>query len=141
MKDPDAKVDEKDIYWKEKRTESGKKYEVGYLKSNIVFENDEASRLGDKKDFGIGVNWPIGEANWNYTDSNIRSRAAITRYCLYNQQGETYQYRLIFTNTEHYDYYFYDETGDRYEVDTFRNGDHFVRYNSENPDIVYIKGS
>lgn len=59
------------------------------------------------------------------------------RYIFYDA---FYRYKLYFTNTKHYSYKFFDETGDSYSVNTYRAGDHFVRFDSDKPKIVYISG-
>jgi hypothetical protein len=133
-------IDEKSIFWKECMSEKGKKYEVGYLIQEDLLEADKLMEEAGKKDFGITVNWPVEDITWKNTTSEIERRAAITRYALYKYDG-FYKYQLYFTNKEHYNYYFYDETGDMYQVNTFRNGDHFVRFNSDEPRIVYVTGS
>lgn len=128
-------VEELRIHWHEFASRHGQKFEVGYLDEGDALAHDER-----KTPFGIGVSWPVGDSRWKATTSVVKQRAAITRYALYQTSGQ-YQYILYFTNTEHYNYYFYDETGDYYQCNTFRNGDHWVRYNSNMPDIVYITGS
>lgn len=132
-------LDESNIDWKTFTTEKGHKFEVGFPTGAVQQEQTQDAAL-TKTDFGISVIWPVGDSSWKNTDSNTRTTAAITRYTLYQYDG-FYKYMLYFTNTEHYDYYFYDETGDRYEVNTYRNGDHYVRYDSNKPEIIYIKGS
>jgi hypothetical protein len=135
-------LNEEAITWEEFESEKGKKYQVGYLEKNEVNGEDPEKKLMDKKNFGIAVSWPVTiNSDWILTSGDVKSRAAITQYALYKYNGSTYDYKLYFTNTEHYNYLFYDETGDSYRVNTYRNGDHFVRYNSEEPKIVYIKGS
>ncbi|SES87850.1 hypothetical protein [Stigmatella erecta] len=133
-------INEGAIDWKEFVSKNGKKYEVGYLKGELR-EEEKAGTVSDKQDFGIGVNWPVGDSSWKPTDTNTNNTAAISRYSLYEQDGSTYKYILYFSNSEHYDYYFYDQTGDSYRVNTFVNRDHYVRYNSNAPSIVFITGS
>lgn len=131
-------VDDDAIDWREHTSKLGRKYEVGYPK-----DLHERAPLGaelTKTNFGISVNWPVSDSSWKNTDAAVQSRAAITRYALWKYDG-LYTYKLMFTNTEHYNYYFYDETGDSYQVNTYRNGDHYVRYGSDSPNIVYISGS
>jgi hypothetical protein len=137
MSEQHASFDEEQIEWQDQVTPHGKKYQVGYLRS----EAPRSERLTELKSFGISVNWPVmGSDSWISTNEAVSSRAKITQYALYAYDG-TWKYKLWFTNTEHYNYFFYDETGDYYQVNTFRNGNHYVRYNSESPTIVYITGS
>ena len=67
----------------------------------------------------------------------------ITRYNVYGKRvrSKVYSYYVEFTNVENYDYYFVDETGDHYNVNCFRIGNHYVQYNSSKPTIVRVVGS
>lgn len=134
-------IDENSIRWEKFKSKKGEKYEVGYLKESNLSEEKKAEIL-TKSDFGIAVSWPVGDKTWKSPNPDTQNIAAITNYTLCQQdKGEYYQYILWFINTEHYNYYFYDETGDYYQVNTFRNGQHYVRYNSLKPNIAYISGS
>jgi hypothetical protein len=135
-----AAIDIDAIQWEEYVSEHGKKYEVGHLRDEIPPGQDQAAMgvLG-KSAFGIAADWPVGDSSWKYTDPSFRSVTAITRYALYAYEG-AYKYILYFSNTEHYDYFFHDQTGDSYEVNTYRSGDHFVAYDSDKPTIAYISG-
>jgi hypothetical protein len=154
-----------DIQWEPFTTAKGRKYEVGRSQggsapanalgaanasgavnasglANVLAAEAVAAPIaaGGKRDFGIAVSWAVGDTQWKNTSPDVRERSAITRYKLYEYDG-SWKYMLEFSNEEHYDYYFYDETGDKYEVNTFRNGDHYVRYDSDQPNIVFISGS
>jgi len=132
-------LDHSSVRWEELKSDKGFSYQVGFPEGQAEEDGSESQTVGGKKDFGIGVSWPPTGGSWVQTPSIVRARAAITRYSLGPCSG-AWKYELYFTNTEHYHYYFYDETGDYYGVNTFRNGDHYVRYNSSAPDIVYISG-
>ena len=93
-----------------------------------------------KSDFGISVDWPVGDEAWKSTTHAVKATAAITRYRLYETTG-LWSYRLEFTSTKTYDYAFFDATGDSYSVSTYLNGDHYVRYNSNKPTILYISST
>ncbi len=140
----DSIFDEDAIYWKEFRSKFGKKYEIGYQKKYDLFE-DEKLQLAPaptKEPFGISVVWTVAtNQDWINTPGTVRRTSAITRYALYKYNRHNYAYLLYITNTLHYNYYFYDETGDYYQINCFRNGDHWVRYNSEKPEIIYFSGS
>jgi len=136
-----AFVDESTIIWKEFISKNGNKYEVGYLKK-LNLEDDAASNKGlGKSDFGICVSWPVGTDRYKNTTPKVDSVASISRYALYDQNGTIYKYILYFTNSQRYNYYFYDETGDHYQVNTFRDGNHYVRFNSNKPNITFFSGS
>ncbi len=94
-----------------------------------------------KKDFGIGVVWNVEGSSWINTSPQVRDKVAIKRYALGDDSNSIYRYILYFENTEHYSYYFSDETGDRYNVNTYRNGTHTLRFNSDAPSILFISGS
>lgn len=138
-----AGIDESEIQWEDFTSKSGNRYQVGFLPTGQLLKNDRISSSQgsvSKKNFGVAVDWPVGDGTWINTTSYVQSVAAITKYTLHTNSGE-WAYRLEFQNTEHYDYYFYDQTGDSYEVNTYRNGSHYVRYNSASPTIAYISGS
>ncbi|KAK4504830.1 hypothetical protein PRZ48_002792 [Zasmidium cellare] len=124
------------IHWEQSNSLNGHAFEIGYI-------SDSPPSTLSKTNFGIAVDWPVSSSHdWHSVTDDVKARAAITQYALYQQdEGSKYKYILYFTNYEHYDYYFYDETGDRYEVNTYRNGDHYVRFNSERPKIAYVTGS
>jgi hypothetical protein len=137
--EPPVQVDDDAIQWESFTSEKGNKYDVGYLKSAPPADGADAmTATSNKHAFGITVDWPVGTVA--YTDATITARAAITRYMLVKYDG-FYEFKLEFDNTEHYNYRFHDETGDSYKVNTFRNGGHFVRYDSARPNIVYVTGS
>lgn len=94
-----------------------------------------------KTDFGIPVNWPVGSDVWSPTTTDIRNVSGISEYKLYKQGPGFYDYRLEIQNTQTYNYHFYDETGDSYQINTYRRGIHYVRYDSDHPTVVFITGS
>ncbi|WP_046757079.1 hypothetical protein [Kordia jejudonensis] len=141
-------IDDSAITWKVHTSEKGEKYEVGYLSeeefsiSNSINSSVKVPSNGhsSKEDFGVTVNWPVADSKWKNTVSHVKDRASITHYALYVHEGFR-KHKLWFKSTKHYKYTFYDETGDGYVVNTFRNGKHYVRFNSKRPRIVYITGS
>lgn len=102
-----------------------------------------ASKDG-REPFGISVVWrPHAVTEWVNTPNEVRNTASITRYMLtqHSIDGDgTAHCTLQFTNTKHYDYYFYDQTGDGYMVTTLRSGDHSVNFSSKKPTILFIAG-
>ncbi|KAL3587886.1 hypothetical protein FPOAC2_13785 [Fusarium poae] len=95
-----------------------------------------------REPFDITVNWvPTYDADWEPASDEVKSRAAITERRVARFNGTYYSYIIEFVNTEHYNYHFWDETGDSYSVNTFTNGHHYVRYNSEKPTIISISGT
>jgi hypothetical protein len=96
--------------------------------------------VGGKENFGMVVDWPV-EGKWVNTSKDDYKTSAISRYKLEKGSGLFYEYTLQFDCSQHYDYYFFDETGDSYEVNVYLNGQHSVQYNSEKPKINYVKGS
>ncbi|KAL8877709.1 MAG: hypothetical protein Q9198_004322, partial [Flavoplaca austrocitrina] len=93
-------------------------------------------------DFGLVVNWPFDKNDdWKSTRNDVQDTAAITRYSFYSSSSPIYDYVLEITNTVDYNYRFYDQTGDSYQINTYEEGDHLVRYNSEKPNVVFITGS
>ena len=94
-----------------------------------------------KKDFGIVVDWPLGSNEWKETTPEVRSLAGISRYKFHSSSHPLYDYVLEITNTENYNYFFYDKTGDYYKINTYSNNDHLVRFSSHSSTISFITGS
>lgn len=137
------------IQMEEATSKKGELYHTDKDKASDTEKGDHKPALTDKHDFTIQVNWPVTDSDdWVTTSPEVQQIAAITRYKLNpNPQPDPenppviwYEYTLSFTNTEHYDYYFTDKTNDHYENNTYRNGDHFIQYSSDDPTIVSITG-
>ncbi|MFC5045571.1 hypothetical protein ACFSTE_18635 [Aquimarina hainanensis] len=129
-----------DIIWEERTSKNGKKYHIGYHKNAEILEGASS----DKTPFSIEVYWPATDNdNWIVQDSSFIATTGISRYSLNKDRPwyKVYKKILNFTCQVHYDYYFTDETGDIYECNVFRNGNHYVQYNSDKPNIIHVKGS
>jgi hypothetical protein len=113
-----------DIEWTRHTSKSGKTFEVGMKKPAEGGLSGGGKQPMTKHDFGTTVNWPVGTSAWQDMDSHMQTTAALTRYALYRTSG-LYAWELDFTNTEQYDYVFFDKTGDSYACGTWRNGDHY----------------
>jgi len=130
------------IQWETATSKNGALFKVGRPKTEGVIENEP----GNKNNFGIIVNWPVAAvaAGWVTTTEDVQKTAAISRYMLEDTTGDDsrygYRYRLTFSNTKHYNYYFSDKTGDDYQNNTYLNADHTISYNSADPTIVYVVG-
>lgn len=127
------------IEWVKADSSEGKKFEVGIPAGSGPAPNapDTVAVAGlftRLNPFGITVNWTVdnGSETWNNTSDEVKKTTGITRYRLLSPNG-FYRYRLEFTNVENYNYTFSDETGDTYGVNTWSNGDHSVRYDSQKP--------
>ncbi|WHF27638.1 hypothetical protein QJS65_02990 [Bacillus altitudinis] len=141
----DTNDNEQNIIWKEYENENGGIYRVGYVEDEPL-DDETQNRVSNKKSFSISVNWPVKNSTVQKTSNEVKQTAAITEYALYDHNPyhsprKIFKYRLIITNTEHYDYYFKDESGDNYELNTFWNRTHYLEYNSEAPNIIRIEGS
>ncbi|MDR2971964.1 MAG: hypothetical protein LBU83_08560 [Bacteroidales bacterium] len=131
-------IDEKDIIWEERVSGKGNKYEVGYLEKPSGDAKKESS--DGKEDFGITCNWyPTDNFYWIDTETGFKKVSGITRYSVHKHDGN-YSYIIEFTNNENYDYKFYDETGDYYGCNCFLKRNHWVRYNSSKPRIIFVRG-
>ncbi len=125
------------IIWEEQTSSRKNIYYTGHLE-----EDDDQIKEPpvEKKCFGITCDWQPEKTEVQYdTETEFAKITGLVSYSV-SECDEIYSYIISFTNTKHYNYAFYDETGDCYECDTCRNGKHFVKYNSVNPKIVYITG-
>ena len=125
------------IIWEEMVSSKGNKYYVGHIEEDVPATEDASNKL----DFGITCDWyPSEIENWKNTSADFARITGISSYSV-NRHDGMYAYIINFENTQHYDYHFYDETGDSYRCNTYINRKHYVRYNSSKPRIVYITGS
>lgn len=151
MADKLPAFDESLCEWETSKSKDGASYRVGRGKidgeSLVPLTADAGKKdvvplmgIWGKEDFGISVDWTV-EDRWKDTSADVVDTAAITAYKLSKCDEIIYKYCLKFTNTKHYNYRFFDETGDGYQVDTWANGDHYVQYNSDKPNIKYVSGN
>lgn len=138
-------LDEGNIQWRDATTKNGVSFQIG-VKTTVdtVKEKFKGRATNDahaaSSTFSVSVRWTVGDTTWKSTPADVKRITAITRYSLHKNSDSIYAYRLNFTNTENYDYFFRDDSGEMYEVNTFSNGDHYLRYNSDTPSIVEISG-
>jgi hypothetical protein len=137
-------LDDGSIRWRKATSQNGKSFEIGVATSmesrseiSQTIEQDFARK--GKTEFSIFVKWPVGQSLWTTTSSEVQDIAAITEYQLYEYNG-FWKYVLHFKNTLTYDYQFKDESGDVYRCDTFVTGDHYIRYDSDQPTITKVMG-
>jgi hypothetical protein len=125
--------------WVEQKSQQGHPYAVKHLKAELT---SAVAPVTAKQGFSIDVNWPVSNG-WVTTTQEVQQVAAISAYNLWAADGLIYKWELAFINIngDHYNYYFQDDTDDQYNVNTFRDGDHEVSYNSEGPRIKHISGS
>lgn len=138
MSDQPAASDDTSIEWKTATSQNGVPFSVGREKTESVTEEGAEAAATSLKDFGIVVNWPVGDRSWKDTTEEVKKVTGITRYRLWAVGSFPSRYELDFTNTILYSYTFTDETGDRYQFNTWTTGNHSAQYNSEKPTIVFI---
>ena len=101
-------------------------YEVG--RRDVSQPPADEDLVGSKADFRVSVNWKVGADSWIDTPMEFRNTTAIWRYKLHLSSKPFNEYVLgISITDDHYNYYFGDETGDSYKLDTWVAGDHLVR--------------
>lgn len=134
------------IVWETRTSKNGKEFRVGYRETDQETENKSAEENGGAKKSSShnqrGVNWkPVkNSTKWIVQSNEFTSETAITRYNLDNRTSsiKAFRYKLWITNLRNFDYFFTDESGDTYNINTFRTGDHFVEYNSDKATIKLI---
>ncbi|KAL8861617.1 MAG: hypothetical protein Q9178_002142 [Gyalolechia marmorata] len=130
------------IFWEKATSKKGMVFEIGKKKSgDDKSKNCDVVVTTTKEDFGLDVNWPLGNSDWKGSSTDVQSTAAITRYALHSSSFPRFDFVLEFTNTVNYNYHFYDQTGDSYQVNTYDEGNHYVRFNSAKPTILFVTGS
>ena len=149
------------IRWESATSEKGVAYEVTMLNKTkaALAEMSEAIAVFNKKELAsqdlhnlaerlrggadpgikdIDVNWTVIGDVWKKVDPN--QTAYITRYSLHlNHWSPIWDWMLEFSTTRKGSYQFVDETGDRYDVEVYVVGDHYVRFNSPQPTIKEVK--
>ena len=84
----------------------------------------------------VKVDWKTGTSG--NPSQTIQDKTGIVWYSLHDNRPSYYDWRLDITTTRKFDYYFVDESGDKYRINAFASGNHYVRYNSDKPNIVKI---
>ena len=131
-------VDDGTIYWEQFTSTKGLTYEVGRKISDTTEADSDKVVINSEKDFGVVVNWQVGDKEWKDTQ---RSDIGITQYTYHSSSSPIYDYVLEIKNSETYNFHFYDMTGDSYQINAYEKGEHLVRLNSEQPTILFITGS
>ncbi|KAJ1334050.1 hypothetical protein MN608_04049 [Microdochium nivale] len=161
-------VDQNGVVWRKAKTSRGKDFEVGNKLSDIVaavealkkrkkqpqpqLQQQQANAGAEGISNGleteaevepeadwVGVYWPVGDDSWKQVSQAVRD-IGISRYRLYfNGHPNAYSYTLYFTNTKGWSFDFKDDSNDVYTVSTIINGDHYVKYNSDAPNINAVK--
>ncbi|KAF5004270.1 hypothetical protein FDECE_9226 [Fusarium decemcellulare] len=142
------------LTWKEAESGEGAKYEIGRTEFELTAKAKAEEADGDgkqlfglfegKKPFDVRVRWTPGEDKFVVASQDVLDTASIASYNLTTSAFRYlggWSYSLEFTNTKNYNYFFYDETGDYYQVNCYLTGNHSVKFNSEKPTIVRITGS
>lgn len=114
----------------------GQEYEIGRPEGSEEAENaqpDDAAPANVK----VGLIWQPGQGD-QQVQSDIKQKTGISSYRI-DTGGFFYTYRLnITTTTSPRGYKFFDAAGDSYVLNSFRNGNHYVDYNSKGPNIDYV---
>ncbi|KAF8551541.1 hypothetical protein OG21DRAFT_264641 [Imleria badia] len=126
------------IQWKKVTSKEGEPFEVGMKKTGHSIERKSEAATIVRVGYPIPVRWAVGDDTWKETTGEVLARG-ITRYRLYPNTWSVWKYRLEFTNVQNRLFWFWDETGDCYEVDTFGGGEHSVTFNSDGPAIRWVQ--
>jgi len=146
MADQRSLPDDDGIQWTKATSKNGVPFEFGVLKTNRLVESTDEENTGDKGEVLTAtyprhsVYWPVGdESTW--IDLGPPVAVYITRYKLYRNTWSMWSWRLDVTVTgaSGFTYSFTDKTGDTYDILIMVQGDHYVRYNSKQPTIVYVQ--
>ena len=137
----DSSARNEDLVWETVSTAQGKTFHVGRLAEGESTTPDTPALASSLK-FSVPVNWPADEHGkpdeWKRTPEDFAALTHITRYNLFRKNGGILDYMLQFTCTEPGTYVFRVEAGDVYKVQTWRQGDHYVSFNSDTPTIVNV---
>lgn len=135
------------VLWTKATTKNGKSYEVGMPKASADFKTGSQEsgpqvkmEHGEQRPFTWPVKWPVGDATYKATTTEVYDVVGISKYALHKNKGwvNVYDYVLDFKNNVNYTFAFHDEEGDTYHVTTVVHGDHCVKYNSKKPAIKRV---
>lgn len=146
------------IEWTKAMSKNGVPFEVGINRTQVTGASLSPLSLRDmlkkysqdhQKEFKgrsvlqtykYPVNWPVGDDTWKQSPA-LLAFDWIPQYKLHDNGASIYSYRLDFTSKTggSIHYYFYDESGDYYRVFVVLSGDHYVRYNSNQPTIIRVE--
>ncbi|KAI0420537.1 hypothetical protein F5X98DRAFT_331215 [Xylaria grammica] len=147
-------LDDPRIQWKDATSRNGTSYKIGLIPpaEGVEAAKEISAKGGEgetegivraKADFGVDVNWPVDDTVHN-TTSDFKDKTGISNYLVgkNTEWGHVYDYYIVFNTDETYDYYFEDETGNRYECNVWvTSWSHYVCYNSNKPTIINVTGS
>ncbi|KZT38116.1 hypothetical protein SISSUDRAFT_1047478 [Sistotremastrum suecicum HHB10207 ss-3] len=133
-------VDDESIEWIKATSNNGVPIEYGILKAQYSPQDISAfaARNANARHGGrpsANVYWPVLDGIWR--NPGGASALGISRYRLFRTSG-IWRYRLEITNTRGWNFHFHDQSGDYYNLDTFFNGTHYLRYNSNQPTILAV---
>ena len=143
-------VDGNSIAWTKAVSTKGKIFEVGVKKSKGDRDDGASAStlLLHVISFWIPAERLVGPiqsvmVDWETNTSgnptaSVQEKTGIVFYSLQDNNPSAYDWRLDITTNRKYDYYFVDAEGDKYEINVYEAGSHYVRYNSNNPTIVKI---
>lgn len=105
--------------------------------SAVLFKITHDTSDGDNP---CPVSWPDtgSDDSWKNPGQRIKDIFDITQYCLCNNTGFWYDHTLWIDVREAWNYRFYDESGDYYDLSTYKTGSHYVDYDSNKPNIKRI---
>lgn len=129
------------IQWTKAMSKFGVPFEYGVLNTAVARKREEKSQA-HVADSGVWypVNWQVTDSNaWVEVGHHLAADTLVWRYKAFSSPWLGFTFRFEFTNTGGWNFTFRDATGDEYDVSTVFNGDHFFRYNSEQPNIVAVK--
>jgi hypothetical protein len=131
------------IAWQKGASRKGKTFHFGAKKSRekleVAADDDSSSSSDDDSSWSsVDVDWKVGTSG--NPSQDVQDATGIRWYSL--QKISTlfrlYDYELDITTSKAYNYLFRDESQDEYSLNCYVTGNHYVQYNSDQPNIVKI---
>ncbi|TFK91008.1 hypothetical protein K466DRAFT_583233 [Polyporus arcularius HHB13444] len=149
---PAAPLDEpadEEIEWVDVKSENGVAFKYGVKKSDLEQPEDAPrAAFANRPTPGrptpraqLRVDWRVqGDNNWRATAGDFAHHMHISHYILRKTSNifDWYSYQLDIYTTGGWTFWFHDRSGDKYEILAIRNGRHYVKYNSRDPDIIRV---
>lgn len=118
-------------------SKKGESYQYGVIALGEYQPSDPADPNFNGFKPVVHFPWPVGDRSWKPT-FNIDQIDQFRLYRHEDAKDKAWEYRLEFTNTGGWGFTFHDEGGDSYFCSTIINGHHFIQYNSDKPEIMFI---
>lgn len=120
------------------KSDKGVSFAIGYPSGEIPGAMVNTESAG--RPFSRDVHWKVNGEMHDTLPDGEKMMTGINSYALGNSASPFYDWFLEVHVDKTYNFWFTDEEGDTYNLNTWVQGNHIVRFNSKKPTIVHVKG-